>query len=265
MKINRKRALTAFKNYTANYDIKNIGVSLKIAHTYRVAQISERIAETVFTQQKISGEKLQSCINFAWLLGLLHDIGRFEQITKYGTFKDALSVDHAELGADILFKDNLFGNFVLQQETNLTLEEFNEMKKTVETAVRLHNKLKLPENMELETKTYAKILRDADKIDIFRVLTEPPYNERNLTGLCVRPEVMLCVREHRCVPRPAGNFQYNELEKLLAECCMAFEVEYPESKNIAVEQGYLKKLLEQDSEQISIAKSEIKKAWKINS
>ena len=38
----------------------------------------------------------------AWLLGMLHDIGRFEQIRCFGTFNDGMSVDHAELGADIL-------------------------------------------------------------------------------------------------------------------------------------------------------------------
>ncbi len=249
-KMNRERALAAFKDYTANYDKNNIGVSLKIAHTYRVAQISERIANSV-----------KECTDFAWLLGLLHDIGRFEQITRYETFKDALSVDHAELGADILFHDNLFDMFVHRQETDLTSEEFNEMKNIAETAIRLHNKLKLPDDMTITTQTYAKILRDADKVDIFRVLTEPPYNERNLRELSVRAEIMQCVKEHRCVPRPNINYQYNDLEALIAQCCMAFELEYSESRKIAAEQGYLAGLLEKNSAQLAVVKSEIMKQW----
>lgn len=240
-KMNRERALKEFENYTANYDLSNIGVSLKISHTYRVAAISERIAESVANGQGI-------VVDFAWLFGLLHDIGRFEQITRYGTFKDALSVDHAELGADILFRENLFEKFA---------DVPHEIRGIAETVIRLHNKLRLPENISPVTKTYAKILRDADKIDIFRVLTEPPYNKRDLKGLLARDEIMQCVREHRCVPRPSGDFQYNELEALISQCCMAFELEYNKSRAIVVEQGYLKKLLSYDSGQLETLREEI--------
>ena len=242
--IDRSRALEVFRAYTENYDADNTNIAIKIAHTYRVASISERIAETIS----------EANVNFAWLLGLLHDIGRFEQVTRYGTFFDALSIDHAELGADILFHDNLFGSFVPQ--------ESQEMKAIAETAIRLHNKLSIPENMEEKTAMYAKILRDADKVDIFRVLTEYPYNERysNLKDLVARDEVMKYVKEHRCVPREASAGRANELEMLIAQCCMAFELEYPESRAIVIEQGYLKKLLEKDSEQLAIVKAEILKA-----
>ena len=217
---------------------------MKIAHTYRVASISERIAGTISAAN----------VDFAWLLGLLHDIGRFEQVTRYGTFYDALSVDHAELGADILFHDNLFASFVQKESQG--------MKAIAETAIRLHNKLSLPDNMEENTAMYAKILRDADKADIFRVLTEYPYDERysNLKGLVARDEVMKYVREHRCVPRESAG-RANELEMLIAQCCMAFELEYPESRAIVIEQGYLKQLLAKDSEQLAIVKAEILKAW----
>ena len=87
--IDRKQALQVFKDYTANYDENNINIALKIAHTYRVAALSERIAKHVFNNNPDS-------VDISWLLGLLHDIGRFEQVTKYGTFIDADSVDHAE-------------------------------------------------------------------------------------------------------------------------------------------------------------------------
>ena len=42
---------------------------------------------------------------------------------------------------------------------------------------------------------------------------------------------------------------------------MAFELEYPESRAIVIEQGYLKQLLEKDSEKLDIVKDEILKAW----
>lgn len=239
--IDKSRASEQFRLYTKNFDTGNVGVALKISHSYRVAGIAERIAKS-----------LQSAnVDFAWLLGLLHDTGRFEQLTRYGTFKDALSVDHAELGADILFRDGLFKNFVPENST--------EIETITETAIRLHNKLKVPENLDGETELYTKILRDADKVDIFRVLTEPPYDEiyRNLNGFTVRDELMQYVKEHRCVPRTPAAREANSLEMLIGQCCMAFELEYPESRAIVIEQGYLRKLLDKDSEKLAIVKTEI--------
>ena len=252
MKIDKEHALKAFKDYTANYDANNAGVNLKVAHTYRVASLAERIESSIETPGKYIG--------LAWLLGLLHDIGRFEQVTRYGTFKDALSVDHAELGADILFKDNLFEAFVDGVDGGEASLNFR-VRAIAETAIRFHNKLTLPNGLDEDTELYSKILRDADKIDIFRVLTEPPYNERDLTGLSVRSEVMQCVMEHRCVPRPNGASQFNYLEAFIAQCCMAFELEYNISRDIAAHEGFLKKLLDKNHKAFAVVKDEIAKAW----
>ena len=100
--MNRTDILAAFKNYAAKYNINDVKITLKIAHTYRVAEISERISKSI--SQNIDS-------NLAWLLGIFHDIGRFEQVKRFGTFLDVASVDHAELGADILFNDGLINEF----------------------------------------------------------------------------------------------------------------------------------------------------------
>ncbi len=98
--MNRQSVLEAFQSYVKRYDTDDIKIKLKIEHTYRVAEISSRI-----------GASIGADADFAWLLGLLHDIGRFEQVRKFGTFKDAVSVDHAELGADILFSEGVIDTF----------------------------------------------------------------------------------------------------------------------------------------------------------
>ena len=125
--MNKQAALEAFREYASLYDTDDIKIKLKIDHTYRVADIAERIGDSVGADS-----------DFSWFLGLLHDIGRFEQLTQYGTFKDADSVDHAELGADILFKDGLIHNF-----PNLSYTDGLENARIAETAIRLHNKLSL--------------------------------------------------------------------------------------------------------------------------
>ena len=275
----RKKAMAAFKAYTERFDTADINIKLKIDHTYRVAGIAERIARSL---------KLDELgVDFCWLLGLLHDIGRFEQLTRYGTFKDAESVDHAELGADILFSASAGANGTVGEPLIKTIivpsdrldpedEDFdwNEMAGMCETAIRLHNKLALPDDLDTATLMYSNVLRDADKADIFRVLTEPPYDERNerivqcsqesRTALPARDDVMRCVREHRCVPK---TFERTDFESLISQCCMGFELAYDASRGIVAGQGYLDRLMnlpvedERMAEQLATLRTEMKDAW----
>ena len=101
--INRKNVINAFAEYVRNYDPSDEKIKLKIDHTYRVAGLCQSIAKSLNLSE--------ADVDIAWLLGMLHDIGRFEQIRRFGTFSDADSVDHAEFGADLLFKEGLIRKF----------------------------------------------------------------------------------------------------------------------------------------------------------
>lgn len=80
MKIDIEKAKDAFKEYVKNYDPEDKQVKLKIEHIERVSQLAKNMAEEL----KLSEED----IALAELIGLLHDIGRFEQIRIYHTFVD---------------------------------------------------------------------------------------------------------------------------------------------------------------------------------
>lgn len=95
MKIDRSKVLRAFSDYVEAYDSCNQRITLKIEHSKRVAGLCERIAES-------NGLK-QDDLDLAWTIGLLHDMGRFEQLRRWGTFSDARSTNHAKLGAEVLF------------------------------------------------------------------------------------------------------------------------------------------------------------------
>ena len=95
MRIDRTRVTRAFDEYTSHYNLSDPKVKLKYDHTYRVADLADDIARSL----SMSRED----IDLAWLLGMLHDIGRFEQVRRFGTFQDGQSVNHAALSADILF------------------------------------------------------------------------------------------------------------------------------------------------------------------
>ena len=82
-----------FAKYAKNYDINNDKIRLKVAHMERVSKTSKDLA----TKLHLSEEDIQ----LAELIGLLHDIGRFEQLKKFNTFIDKNSINHGKFGAEI--------------------------------------------------------------------------------------------------------------------------------------------------------------------
>ena len=232
--INRDQVRKSFADYTRNYNPEDPKIALKIKHTYFVANNCEEIAKSL----GLYDEK----IDLAWLLGILHDVGRFEQIRRYGTFIDANSVDHAEFGADLLFEDDqLIRNY-------LTDTDYYER---IEIVIREHNKLKIREGLDDETFMFCNILRDADKIDIFRVNVETPLEEiidvpdDVIRTSAISDTVMPYIRKHQVVPR---NIKHQPADFLIAHMALAFELVFPRSKALALEQGYLAKMFEYKSE-----------------
>ena len=115
MIIDRKNVEDTFKKYTDNYDTSDEKIKLKVDHTYRVAALSERIA--------ISLGLDKADTDLAWLIGMLHDIGRFEQLKNYGTFSDADSIDHAHYGIKLLFDEGLIWKFVDKTKSKADIED----------------------------------------------------------------------------------------------------------------------------------------------
>lgn len=91
----------------------------------------------------------------AEVIGLFHDIGRFEQYVKYRTFKDHQSEDHAELGLSVLERFKIFSDRVSELE-----------KETILTAIKNHNKRVIQESVDGNALLFCRLIRDADKLDI---------------------------------------------------------------------------------------------------
>ena len=230
MKIDRQRVKEQFASYTRNYDPEDTKIALKIAHTYRVADNCEQIAKSI----GLTDEEVE----FAWLSGMLHDIGRFEQVKRYNTFIDSESVDHAEFGADLLFgKDMLIADYIDDRDWDAMLE----------IVIRQHNKYRMDETISGRTLVFCNILRDADKVDILRVNIETPmeeiYNvtEEVLLTSGVSEKVMEQVRERHAINR---DIMDSPAEHLIGHIALTFELVYEKSRELAKEQGYVLKMFE---------------------
>ena len=148
-------AKRVFLEYVRKYDITNGRIRLKMEHILHVADNSKMIAQNI----GLDNEK----VKLAELIGLFHDIGRFEQARVYDTFSDKDSgVDHAAYSLKVLYDDGLIKEFI-------DTDEYDEI---IKAAVYNHNKGKIDEKVEGEALLFSKIIRDADKLDIYRVINE---------------------------------------------------------------------------------------------
>lgn len=233
--INRQNVINTFAQYVKSYNPSDKKISLKVEHTYRVAEICERIADSL----GLKGVD----VDIAWLLGMLHDVGRFEQIKRYNTFSDADSVDHAEFGADLLFKEGLIQKFIYGYYNSENADDEG----LLELAIRQHNKYRLKEGLSQRQLMFCNILRDADKIDIFRVNAEIPmeviYNvtTEQLKNGEITPAVLESFYKKETVLK---NIRQSAVDNVVGHISLLFELVYKESYKIAKEQGYVYKLLE---------------------
>lgn len=151
-----KDILTRFSDYTNRFfegsPINAAAMDVKRKHCYRVSSFAKRISESLGDQDSIR--------NLMQVAGLFHDVGRFEQLRQFGTFMDAASVDHGDFGSLIVEKEGFFEGLEASEISIL------------ENCIRYHNKLELPTDTDLDHLRYIKLIRDADKLDIFAVLLE---------------------------------------------------------------------------------------------
>ncbi|OGV57063.1 MAG: hypothetical protein A2X49_06990 [Lentisphaerae bacterium GWF2_52_8] len=129
-------------------------------------------------------------VNLAEAAGLCHDVGRFEQYTRYGTFMDQKSENHAILAVKILRDTHALSHIPQDEAESLLL------------AVENHNKAILP-RLPGDASVVCRILRDADKLDIWRILEEY-YRDRE-----------------NGIENPSVELELPEIPGLSAEICAA--------------------------------------------
>ena len=134
------------------------GILIKEKHTGYVTANCVELAKFL----KLSTHDTQ----LAEIIGLFHDVGRFRQYSLYKTFNDADSEDHADLGIKVIDELNFF--------KELSAPDYD----LVKFAIQNHNKKTVAPTDDERKNFFAKIIRDADKLDIYRVL-EPFLAQEN--------------------------------------------------------------------------------------
>lgn len=225
--IDLEKAREAFKEYVEQFDSTNGKIMLKINHIYRVAKISREIA----IQNNMSEEEQ----DLAELIGLLHDIGRFMQVKLYNTFNDKKSINHSEMAIKVLFEDGLIYNFIKDRKYD----------DIIKIAILNHNKDKICEWLSEKTLEFCKIIRDADKTDIFYVLCtedfEDTYGKADLSEDLISDEIYREFKEDRIIDyskRKTG------ADLMVAHIAYVFDFNYPFCLKKLKEDGYIEKLID---------------------
>ncbi|QLA16538.1 HD domain-containing protein [Desulfolutivibrio sulfoxidireducens] len=156
-----ERFMGMFSSYVDGYltgdplDVERL--ALKRDHSLRVLDEARMITQAV----GITGELAES-IHVA---ALLHDVGRFPQYAAHRTFRDAVSVNHARLGTRVLRRMGMLAHLPPRTRSLIL------------GAIIMHNRLALPRAVAAAApddplSLAARVVRDADKLDILRVMVE---------------------------------------------------------------------------------------------
>ena len=163
----RNKLEDTFEKFIKDFDMNDKQVSFRYRHSYRVKKLMKELSMKLGLSSKE--------VKLAEVIGLLHDIGRFEQIKKYGIFSDLKTgMDHADESCIYLFEQGHIKDFY----------EVEENYPIIEDAIRYHNKYEINKDINDKSLLFAKMIRDMDKTDIYQIVNEEfsfPFNKNDVS------------------------------------------------------------------------------------
>ena len=222
--IDLKYALEAFQDYRKEYPSVE-RINLKVAHMKRVMKNNINLAR-----------KLNLSIDdvlLAGLIGLLHDLGRFEQVKQYDTFIDSQSVNHAMLSSELLFKNGLIRKFI----------EDDSYDSIIKSAIENHNRFEIENNLTEREILHSKMIRDSDKADIYiqvlssdpKLVFDGPYSENDTINKKVFVEFM----RHHCIKTEDMRCKADDYVRKVA---LIYGFYFPESMELVSSQDLINRL-----------------------
>lgn len=130
-------------------------LQIKLTHTRNVLENARAIVESGEAPE-LSGHTARAAL----LAALYHDVGRFEQFTRFQTFRDADSLNHGALASTLL------------RRLGFLDDEPADVRRLARIGACLHNRYRLPKDLGHLERLVTNVVRDADKLDIFRVMAQ---------------------------------------------------------------------------------------------
>ena len=240
-------AKNEFENFINQLEINNLKVKRKVDHTYRVSEISKKIA----AQLGLTEEQ----INLAELIGILHDIGRFEQYkifnknTESKTLDNNNIFDHGEAGVKLLKKDNYLRKYI----------EEDKYDNVIYTSIYEHNKYEITSNLK-EEMPFSKIIRDADKIDIIYEAVNIFWKEKKEILEIEKGKLSRKMKEDFYNYKLSNNLsRISETDQILRFTSFIFDMNFKCSLEMLKESDNLSKMIDRFHYQVAETSEEMKK------
>jgi|WetSurSiteA1Bulk_404760.scaffolds.fasta_scaffold03187_5 putative nucleotidyltransferase with HDIG domain len=227
---NYKVLLSRFKDYITSLRVPDAfsrrHIDLKVEHTYHVISNIQQIA-------RLTGFS-EADIRLAKTIALVHDIGRFQQFITYATFDDAVSINHAELGIKILHESGFFDGMTGHADYPVIIR-----------SVLNHNVAVVNPALDDRTFLFTRLLRDADKLDIWEILTirnvvNRILEETEQDAYEVPDEIVTCFRNSLTVP-PELAQSMNDYR--LLRLSWIYDMNFPATFALIIKREYAARIL----------------------
>ncbi len=212
--------MRVFENYVKKYDMNNINIKSKYFHSLKVMELSRDIASTV---GGFNDDEIVVCE----LIGLFHGISAFDNVNSLKMEDDN---EDALKSIDILFKKGLIRDITSDKK-------YNEI---IRMAILAYNKDDLLSDMDNMTKKFCLVIRDAHRIDMFRMALNYPHFDMHIESY---PSEM--VYDSFKLFRPVNKaITENNSDEVLVILSSVFEFSFRYSYVILKENKYMDNLIE---------------------
>ncbi len=239
---NAKKELVCHVN---ELQIDNPRVQMKVGHIIRVAENCKKLASYLKLTQKQ--------IELAELIGVLHDIGRFEQY-KIVEKNQKKNFDHGKAGVEVLKKDNYIRKYIKED----TYDDI------IYTAVQQHNKYQLSEGLSQEKELFCKIIRDADKLDLIYegavIYWEQPERVKQVEEGKLSEKMLENVYQKKLAD---SKNSISETDQILRFASYVFDINFSYSLMVLNENDNVSKMIDKFHYQVPKTKDAMMKVKKI--
>ena len=206
-------------------------IDLKHKHSLRTAETIKDLAKEI--------ELSNSDLLLVQAAALLHDIGRFEQLIKYGTFSDTDQINHIDLGISAIQENHILAN-LNEEEKEIIIE-----------CIRFHHLPEIPKSINEKALPFVQLVRDSDRIDAMFVAAD--YYSCNKSGtnrrlemeLADKPEISKKLYQQIMKEKVVSNKEILTLNDLkLQQMSWVFDLNFKKSFQIVSEKTLLKQIYE---------------------
>ena len=199
-----------FDDYYNKYKNLSKDIDRKYTHSLNVVKLMEELAKRMGLDQKD--------IILAKEIGLLHDLGRFEQLKRTNSFKDS-EFDHANYAVKYLFEEKHIRDFIDDDNND----------EIIAKAILYHNKYEVPNSLSEKEKMFANMIRDMDKTDIFYQIAMN-YESQFIDE--ISKEVLEEFNKGKSISK---NIIKTNSDRVLCKLAFVYDYNYNESLDILVE------------------------------